>query len=474
MTDAHTINMIIKEGEGLTVEFKEHFTPRIAEDIVAFANTKGGLILLGVRDNKTVVGEGLTNDLKARINATARNCSPPVQIKIRQVDDIVVVEVPQGDEKPYTCGAGYFRRLDGTTQKMTNHELRVMFKENEQDPYEDRINKDASWESISKQKIQSFLKEADISIRKIVPQEIMTSLNVAHEDKITNAGVLFFAEDLKRYIFHAKVTLIAFKGTDRIHIYDRQDIADDLLTQFNGAIVFLKRHLNIRSEIMGVNRKDIYEIPFEALREAIANAIIHRDYSVRGTSLTVEVYEDRVEITNPGGLPKGLAKKDFGKISVRRNERIADLFFRMDKVELAGTGIRKMKKAMAQAGLPLPKIRQTNFFTIIFKRLTSEDMEEIFPSGATRRKRIGATPGGGVEKGVERGVEKGVENLSPNESAIYDLICKNPAISKAAMVVEGNLTKKTVEYNLAKLKTKGLIKRIGPDKGGYWEITDKR
>ena len=85
MTDAHTINMIIQEGEGLTVEFKEHFTPRIAEDIVAFANTKGGLILLGVRDNKTVVGEKLTNDLKSRINSVARNCSPPIPIKIKQV-----------------------------------------------------------------------------------------------------------------------------------------------------------------------------------------------------------------------------------------------------------------------------------------------------------------------------------------------------------------------------------------------------
>jgi ATP-dependent DNA helicase RecG len=158
------------------------------------------------------------------------------------------------------------------------------------------------------------------------------------------------------------MTLIAFKGKDRIHIFDRQDIQDDLLTQFNGALFFLKKHLNRRSEIKGVNREDIYEMPIEALREALANAIIHRDYGMRGTSLMVEIYDDRVEIVNPGGLPAGLEKKDFGKISVRRNERIADLFFRMDKVELAGTGIRRMREAMIAAGLPPPRIRQTTFF----------------------------------------------------------------------------------------------------------------
>src|SRR3990172_11983769 len=102
-------------------------------------------------------------------------------------------------------------------------------------------------------------------------------------------------------------------------------------------------------------------------REAIANAIIHRDYSVRGTSLMVEVYDDRVEIVNPGVLPRH-RKKEFGKISVRRNEHIADLFFRMDKVERAGTGIRRMREAMATAGLLAPKIQQTGFYTIVFER----------------------------------------------------------------------------------------------------------
>jgi ATP-dependent DNA helicase RecG len=262
MLDAGKINILIKEGEGLSVEFKEHFTPRIAEDIVAFANTKGGVILLGVRDNRTVSGEKLTNDLKARINSIARNCNPPVQVKIKQLQNIIAVEVPQGEEKPYSCSSGYYRRLDGTTQKMTNHELRTMFQEHEVTPFEEKANKDVAWDDISKEKIQIFLKEADISIREIAPQDILTSLSLSRNDRITNAGVLFFAKDPRKFILQSQMTLIAFKGIDRVHIYDRQDVQDDLLTQFNAAVLFLMKHLNRRSEIKGVNRKDIYEIPF--------------------------------------------------------------------------------------------------------------------------------------------------------------------------------------------------------------------
>lgn len=299
------INTLIREGEGLTVEFKERFTARIDEDIVAFANTKGGVILLGVRDDQTVGGEILTNSLKARINSVARNCSPSVPVKIKTVKDVVAIKVPEGYEKPYSCKAGYFRRLDGTTQKMTNHELRAMFRESEETSFEEVIRKNIGWNDISREKIKAFLEEAHIDVRRVSPRDILTSLNVAKDDKITNAGILFFAKNIRRFIAHGQMTLIAFKGTKRIHIFDRQDIEDDLLMQFDAAILFLKKHLNLRSVIKETTREDIYEIPLDVLREAITNAIIHRDYNMRGTSLMVEVYDDRIEITNPGGLPRG-------------------------------------------------------------------------------------------------------------------------------------------------------------------------
>ncbi len=443
MTGSEKLQILIKEGEGLTVEFKERFTSRINEDIVAFANTKGGVILLGVRDDKSVIGEKLTNDLKGRITSIARNCNPSVPIKIKQVENIVLIEVPSGEEKPYSCSAGFFRRLDAVTQKMTTQELRLMFHEHEAIPFEEKINKEIRWEDISREKMRSFLEESHIEVKKIAPETILQSLNLARGSRIMNAGVLFFAANVRKFILQAQMTLIAFKGTDRIHIYDRKDVRDDLLTQFNEAILFLKKHLNVRSEIRGVNREDIYEIPLEALREAVANAIIHRDYSVRGTSLMVEVHEDKVVIVNPGGLPVGLTPADLINVSIRRNELIADMFARMDKVERVGTGIRRMRDVMKDAGLTYPEIKSDLFFTITFKRLVGPDRTK--------------SP---TQKTTQKTTQK-----------ILDIIGENPTISRKELAQRiGNITENGIKYHLARLVKLGKLKRIGPDKGGRWQV----
>ena len=148
----------------------------------------------------------------------------------------------------------------------------------------------------------------------------------------------------------------------------RVDVQDDLISQFNQAMLFLTKHLNIRSEIIGVNRYDICEIPIEALREAVVNAIMHRDYSISGTSLMVEVYVDRVCIVNPGGLIEGMDLQSLTRRSMRRNELIADIFSRIDKAERMGSGISRIMRLVADAGLPSPIIETNQFFEITFKR----------------------------------------------------------------------------------------------------------
>lgn len=247
------------------------------------------------------------------------------------------------------------------------------------------------------------------------------------------------------------MTLLAFKGTKKLHIFDRLDVRDDLLTQFNDAIFFLKKHLNVRSEIRGVNREDIYEIPIGALREAVVNAIMHRDYSVRGTSLMVEIFDDRIEITNPGGLPKGLSHDSFGRVSVRRNELIADLFYRLDKVERIGMGIHQMKESMALAGLREPVFEMDAFFRAIFFRPKKED---IFPT-------------------IQKVGEKVGEKITANQQKIIDSILKEPTISAKELSGLVGISQRKIEDNIAKLKEKGLIRRVGSPKGGYWEVVGK-
>ena len=309
--DADRVRLLIREGEGLTVEFKEKYTPRIDEDIVAFANGKGGSVLLGVRDDGGIVGDRLTNDLKARINSLARNCKPEISVKMIQAGEVIAVEVDEGKNKPYSCGSGYYRRLNGTTQKMSHEELRVMFVENDPVPFEQKLSHGFTIDAISKGKIRAFAKEGNVSIGRAPVVDILRSLNVADQGGVKNVGVLFFAADPHKFLNQSQMTLAAFKGIEKLHIYDRRDVRDDLLTQFNEAMSFVKKNLNVRSEIRdGVYREDIYEIPLEVMREAVVNALMHRDYSITGTQINVEVYDDRVEIINPGGLPRGIAQGD--------------------------------------------------------------------------------------------------------------------------------------------------------------------
>jgi ATP-dependent DNA helicase RecG len=400
--DVDKIKLFIREGEGLTLEFKEKFNSRIDEDLVAFSNTKGGTLLLGVRDNGAIKGERLTNDLKGKINSLARNCKPSISLDITQIGEVVVIEVPEGSGKPYSCRTGYFRRLNGTTQKMSHDEIRILFRESETIPFEEKTTRGISIEDISKTKVRSFTKEAGIRIGNIPVADFLRSLNVADDSKIKNAGVLFFAKDVRKHILQAQTTHLAFKGTKKLHIFDRRDIQDDLLTQFNEAVLFIQKHLNIRSEIRGLNRQDIYEIPLEAIREAVVNALMHRDYSITGTQISIEIYDDRIEITNPGGLPRGLSKKAFGTISVRRNEIISDLFFRLHKVERIGMGIQRMREAMSEGGLKEPEFDTNGFFRVIFYReiKTERKTPQVTPPDIAQ---VGTGPAPSQHKVIKKG-----------------------------------------------------------------------
>ncbi|MCG2726036.1 MAG: putative DNA binding domain-containing protein [Elusimicrobia bacterium] len=200
------LKLIIAEGEGLSVEFKEKYTPKIDRAIVAMSNTKGGFIILGVNDSGKITGEQLTNKMKAEISGIARNCEPQISVKkISQIDNAVVIEIGEGEEKPYSCSSGYFRRIDAVTQKMTRDEVGLLFKNAYAISYEEMINDKISWNDISKDKIKTFFKESGIAIDKINPRDVLASLNLSAKNGIKNAGALFFAQEPRRHILVVRV-----------------------------------------------------------------------------------------------------------------------------------------------------------------------------------------------------------------------------------------------------------------------------
>ena len=161
---------------------------------------------------------------------------------------------------------------------------------------------------------------------------------------------------------------------------------------------------------------------------------------MNGSHTVIEIFDDRIEITNPGGLPRGLSEKDFGKRAVRRNQLIASMLHRIDFVENMGTGINKIRGLMKAEGLPEPKFEFGDFYTIIFTR--TQSVSEV------GRKTSGK---------------------------IINLIAKDVCITIPEMALEIGITERSIERNIKKLQEEGKIKRSGPAKGGYWQIlADKK
>ena len=450
------LKLLIAEGEGLTIEFKEKYSSKIDRDIVALSNSKGGYILLGVNDEGKITGDKLTNQMKAEILQLARNCDPQINLsKVSQIDNVIIVEVSEGEEKPYSCSSGYFRRLDAVTQKMTQKEVRSIFMESPVISFEGLSHKGINLEDISLKKVNVFLEESKTKAKatKRNVGSILASLDILDKGKINNAGVLMFASKVGRFISHAELICGAFKGMNKTYIYDRLDVRDDLLTQLNVAMAFIRKHINVRSEIREVNRYDIYEIPLDAIREAVVNAIIHRDYNVKGTSIYVSVYDDRIEIENPGGLPAGLSPKDFGKTSLRRNLIIADLFHRMSKVERIGSGIKRMRDLMKEASLKEPYFEMTSFFRTSFYRDPQYSLKGSQTGGQT----------GGQRKNIV---------LSDTQKEMLKIIMKKPQVSRNELAYMISINPSAVQKHLVKLKEAGYIKRIGADFGGHWEVKE--
>jgi len=189
--DKKELELVLKEGEGLTIEFKKRYTPRIVEDIVAFSNTRGGFILLGVNDDGKVIGESLTNKMKADINSLTRGCDPHISIKsVSHTGKVVIIEIPEGDEKPYSCSSGYFRRLDAVTQKMSQKELRMIFRETADRTFEDLPHRNFNPGDVSLKRVRAFLKESQTSykVSKANLTSILASISTYKEGKINNAG----------------------------------------------------------------------------------------------------------------------------------------------------------------------------------------------------------------------------------------------------------------------------------------------
>lgn len=243
-------------------------------------------------------------------------------------------------------------------------------------PFDKVIRRDLEYETIDEQAVKYFLQNRAIKMKVAIPKItiknfLVNTLKVVKKENgklcPTNTAILFFGKDPSEHISHHEIRIARFRGTTRLSFIDSKEIKGQIYNMLDEVESFFLRNTRLANKIVEFKRVDIPEYPFEAIREAVINAIAHRDYTRRGTPIIVSIFDDRVEVSNPGGLLPGLNIKRLEGHHSTRNETICNIFHETLDMERFGTGIKKMKTSMEKHGLVDPEfLEEGDFFVVTF------------------------------------------------------------------------------------------------------------
>lgn len=241
------LQLILQAGEGYRIEFKESLNNSISKELVAFANASGGRIFLGIEDNNSICGVKISNELKSNVQDYANNCDPSVNIKLEEFQNMLILNVKEGGEKPYRCTSGFYIRVGPNSQKLTTKQIVEFLQEEGRIRFDELLNKKADFDAYYAPRLfEKYLQLAGIS-KVMDDKNILQNLGAIeiHKGKPTfnNTGILFFCKNPSIIHLHAIITCALFKGTERINIIDRKDFEEDIITIIDNAIIFLKQHI---------------------------------------------------------------------------------------------------------------------------------------------------------------------------------------------------------------------------------------
>ena len=201
--NTQNLDDVLQLGEGQYIEFKESFDKSFAKEIVAFANASGGIIYLGITDSNAIKGVSVTNRLKSQVQDIAHNCDPSILISINEINNVLAVGIKEGNNKPYSCSAGFYMRMGANSQKMNRNDILALAIKSGKTRFDEQICNDFDWKDFDNEKFQYYLKLAGIS-NNLSKEEILKNLRVLTNDGFTNAGALFFAKEPYKYIISSK------------------------------------------------------------------------------------------------------------------------------------------------------------------------------------------------------------------------------------------------------------------------------
>ena len=358
---------IIRNGESSKVEFKnDQVHPNsLAEEFVSFANFDGGLLLLGVEDDGTISGCRRSDIEDFTINVCRNNIRPSLIPTIEKVfiDDklVVAVTISRGDSAHSTSRGHYYIRIGSTKQIPTQQELLRLFQKRNLLQFDETPVIKDSIESLDISKINWYLERMGQSPLTFDPPEALLSelrnlsilVNLDGNHYPTLAGLLSFGKNPQQHFPSYTIRCGAYHGEDALSESIREkSLAGTYNEIIEDAVAFLKLLMPQRSSLTnGIRRKEAYLYPVEALREAIVNAVCHRDYTITGSAIRINLFADRMEIRSPGGLPNTLTIQNMLYRQFSRNQMIASFLTGTGYMEQRGKGILKIRRLCEKNGL---------------------------------------------------------------------------------------------------------------------------
>lgn len=385
---------MIEDDESETLEFKKSTgqLEKALKTVCGFLNHKGGRVYFGV-DNRKVVGQDVSDQTLKSVSQKIRQrikpeISPEIRVLGVEGKKIVEVKVKEGDNKPYYLDGVAYKRVGTENVVIPPEELERIILEKKKSYWDSRICEEARLKDVDEEKVRWFLRKAkyerNFDVEKEAPvKEVLERLELIKDGKLTNAAVLLFGKNPQKFFLQAESRCARFKGTKPIKPFiDMKVFSGNIIDQVDKSLSFVLEHVPMKVYLTGKPaREEKYEYPPDAIREAIINAICHRDYET-STNIQIRIFDDRIEVWGCGPLPEPLTPEDLREKhrSILRNPLIAKCFFLMKFIEQWGTGTNDMIDMCLNEGIPEPLFEYvTGDFVVTFRKskLTEEYLEEL-------------------------------------------------------------------------------------------------
>jgi len=459
---AEELSALIAQGEGESLEFKRSVAEldKVVETVAAFANTRGGVVLVGIHQDGRIEGVDIGQTTHERIaNRITGNTDPRIYPSLEYVPVdgrvVAVITVPESDNKPHLAFGRAFKRVGAITVQMERDEYERLLLARRQPPFDQRELLEATLDDVDEAKVRWYLQRAgqernipvDLSLPLV---ENLKRLEVVTEREgrlaLTTSAILLFGKRPQRFVPHSLVRLARFQGTTPLNFIDRLDCVGTLPEMINEAERFVRRNTRIAAKITGFERREITEYPYPAIREAIANAVAHRDYHRADVEVRVSIFADRIEVQSPGRLPAPLTLDTLGEEYALRNRLIAELLFNIRYIERWNTGILRMRRWMREHGLPEPVFQEVGqTFKVTFQGPGERILDLIPEEGVTDLRALGLN---------ERQIE-----------ALRLMVNEGKELTNSLYQTLFQVPRRTAARDLAGLVATGWVQQSGTRKG---------